>query len=71
MTTVKSFSLFDEAVKILEQMPKSERSEFVAEAILEMSKLRAMEAIRIFSKCDSKDEMSTVDLVRKTRQKAK
>lgn len=61
----------DEAVEILEQIPRNERSEFVAQAIVEMSKLRAMEAIRVFSKYDSKNGISTVDLLREIRQKAK
>jgi len=72
MATVKSFSLPDEAVTILEQIPKRERSEFVTLAILEAAKQRvkqnAVEAIQNFQRFDTDDGKSVVEVLRDIRQ---
>lgn len=72
MATVKFFSLSDDAIEILEQIPKSERSEFVAQAILEMAKknvkLQIVDAIRHFPRFKPEDKTPVVDVLRKIRQ---
>lgn len=72
MTTIKSFSLSDEAVEILDQIPKNERSKFVAQAILEIAKqnvkLKAIEAINRFSRFKPEDKTPVVDVLRKIRK---
>lgn len=74
MSTVKSFSLPDEAVTILNKIPKNERSAFVSYAILEASKqkvkLQAIEAIQNFSRFEPEDKTSVVDVLRQIRQEA-
>lgn len=74
MATVKSFSLPDEAVTVLENIPKNERSEFVTYAILEAAKqkvkLHAIEAIKHFPRFESEDKTSVVDVLRQIRQEA-
>ena len=72
MATVKSFSLPDEAISILDQIPKTERSEFVTNAILEMAKqkvkLQAIEAIKSFPRFQPEDKTPVVDVVREIRE---
>ena len=72
MATVKSFSLPDEAISVLDQIPKTERSEFVTNAILEMAKqkvkLQAIEAIKSFQRFQPEDKTSVVDVVREIRE---
>ena len=74
MATVKSFSLPDEAVTVLEQIPKNERSEFVTLAILEAAKQKvkqqAVEAIQNFQRFDTDDDKSVVEVLRDIRQEA-
>jgi hypothetical protein len=74
MATVKSFSLPDEAVTVLEQIPKRERSEFVTLAILEAAKQKvkqkAVEAIQNFQRFDTDDDKSVVEVLRDIRQEA-
>ena len=72
MSTVKSFSLPDEAISVLDQIPKTERSEFVTNAILEMAKqkvkLQAIEAIKSFPRFQPEDKTPVVDVVREIRE---
>ena len=74
MSTVKSFSLPDEAVTVLNKIPKNERSEFVSYAILEASKqkakLQAIEAIKKFPRFESEDKALVVDVLRQIRQES-
>ena len=74
MSTVKSFSLPDEAVTVLENIPKNERSEFVSYAILEAAKqkvkLQAIEAIKGFDRFSSDVKKPVVDVLREIRQEA-
>jgi len=74
MATVKSFSLPDEAVTVLEQIPKRERSEFVTLAILEAAKQKvkqkAVEAIQNFQRFETDDDKSVVEVLRDIRQEA-
>jgi len=74
MSTVKSFSLPDEAVTVLNKIPKNERSEFVSYAILEASKqkakLQAIEAIKKFPRFESEDKTLVVDVLRQIRQES-
>ena len=74
MSTVKSFSLPDEAVTVLNKIPKNERSEFVSYAILEASKqkakLQAIEAIKKFPRVESEDKALVVDVLRQIRQES-
>lgn len=72
MATVKSFSLPDEAISVLDQIPKTERSEFVTHAILEMAKqkvkLQAIEAIKNFPRFTPEDKTPVVDVLREIRE---
>lgn len=74
MATVKSFSLPDEAVSVLNNIPKNERSEFVTYAILEAAKqkvkLQAVEAIKNFARFEPEDKTPVVDVLRQIRQEA-
>ncbi len=74
MSTVKSFSLPDEAVAVLNKIPKNQRSEFVSYAILETAKqrvkLQAIEAIKNFERFTSDVETPVVEVLRQIRQEA-
>lgn len=74
MSTVKSFSLSDDAIEILDTIPKKERSEFVTRAILERAKyqtqLQVMDAIENFPRFSSEGE-SVVDTLRSIREESK
>ena len=74
MNKVHSFSLTDEAVKIIEQTPIGERSRFVADAILQLDRHyreTVVHNIKSFSLPHSNNEKSTVALLREIRDKAK
>ena len=72
MNAVKSFSLPDEAISVLDALPKRERSSFVAKAILEAArhraKLDALAAIESFDRQPLPPGESVVDLLRELRQ---
>ena len=74
MSTVKSFSLPDEAVLILEHIPKNERSEFVTNAIFEAARqetrLQAIEAIKNFPRYRRDDLPSVIETLRNIRKEA-
>ena len=73
--TVKSFSLADEAILVLDQIPKNERSAFVTAAILETAKhkikLQSIEAIKGFPRFKAEGDTSVVETVREIRREAK
>lgn len=75
MSAVKSFSLPDEAVLVLESIPKRERSDFVSKAILEaarqQSQQQAIAAISAFPRAKLKQGETVVELVRDIRLNAK
>ena len=74
MSTVKSFSLPDEAILILENIPKNERSIFVTNAIFaaakQEAKLEALEAINNFPRFKRGDTPSVVETLRQIRKEA-
>lgn len=75
MATVKSFSLPDEAVSILNNIPKNERSEFVTAAILAAAqynnRLQALSSIKNFNRFPVDSKSSVVDTLQRIRKDAK
>ena len=69
---IKSFSLPDDAVDVLEKIPKNECSDFVANAILQAAqndaKLKALQAIKNFPRMSAKKGQSIMETLRKNRQ---
>jgi len=72
MTATRSYSLPDEVVNYVDNLPKRERSKFVASslkrAVRKQSKINALQVLRAIVPVKTDDPRSSVELVEESRK---